>query len=193
MIVVVGGNTRNIGKTTLVCDIIRALPEMNWTAVKITQYGHSACAHEGGDCGCAPADPACPYALDEQTAVDSTDTGRYLEAGARHSFWLRTRAGLLAEGLPALREVMSRAAHVVIESNSVMQFIQPDLYLAVVDRSSGDFKLSAQKALTLADLLVTPQQLPQAVARVRELAVRPADQQAAGKLTETTMRSSGPE
>ena len=170
MIVVVGGNTRNIGKTTLVCDIIRALPQCQWTAVKITQYGHSACAQEGGDCRCAPANPACPFALDEQLEADTTDTGRYLAAGAKHSYWLRTRAGLLAEGLPALREVMAQAKNVVIESNSIMQFIRPDLYLAVVDRSSGDFKTSAKKALTLADLQVNPHQLPQAVARVRELA-----------------------
>ncbi|MCX6594684.1 MAG: hypothetical protein NTZ56_24490 [Acidobacteria bacterium] len=169
MIVVVGGNTRNIGKTTLVCDIIRALPQLNWTAVKITQYGHSACANEGGDCHCAPADPACPYALDEQLAADSTDTGRYLDAGARHSFWLRTRAGLLAEGLSALRQLLQQAENVVLESNSIMQYLKPDLYLTVVDRTSGDFKLSAQKAITLADLQVGPQQLPLAVARVQAL------------------------
>ena len=37
-IVVVGGHTRNIGKTSVVAGLISALREFNWTALKITQY-----------------------------------------------------------------------------------------------------------------------------------------------------------
>jgi hypothetical protein len=39
-LVVVGGHTRSIGKTQLVCDIIAAFPKTEWIAGKITQYGH---------------------------------------------------------------------------------------------------------------------------------------------------------
>ena len=59
-VVVVGGHTRNIGKTQLVCDLIAALPEAEWIAGKITQYGHGVCAQNGADCDCAP---------DEQVAL----------------------------------------------------------------------------------------------------------------------------
>ena len=39
-IVVVGGQSRNVGKTSLVANLIKAVPERRWTAVKITQHEH---------------------------------------------------------------------------------------------------------------------------------------------------------
>ena len=57
--VVVGGHTRSIGKTQLVCDIISAIPQAAWIAGKITQYGHGVCAQNGRDCDCAPDEHVC--------------------------------------------------------------------------------------------------------------------------------------
>ena len=37
MLVVVGGHSRNIGKTSVVSGLIRRLREYHWTALKITQ------------------------------------------------------------------------------------------------------------------------------------------------------------
>ena len=57
MLVVVGGHSRNIGKTSVVAGLIRKLRDRRWTAVKITQYGHGVCASHIGAvaCGCEPA------------------------------------------------------------------------------------------------------------------------------------------
>ena len=57
--IVVGGHTRSIGKTQLVCDLIAALPEAEWIAGKITQYGHGVCAQNGENCDCAPDEHIC--------------------------------------------------------------------------------------------------------------------------------------
>ena len=46
-IVVIGGHTRNIGKTSVVAGLIAALPHFHWTALKITQYGHGVCSANG--------------------------------------------------------------------------------------------------------------------------------------------------
>ena len=43
-IVVVGGHSRNVGKTSVVAGLIAALPEFHFAAMKITQYGHGICA-----------------------------------------------------------------------------------------------------------------------------------------------------
>src|SRR5271165_3097370 len=108
-LVVVGGHTRSIGKTQLVCDIIAAFPKTEWIAGKITQYGHGVCAQNGENCDCAPEEHVC--ALDWETHADTgTDSARFLAAGARRSFWLRTKQGYLAEGLPLLREALREAA-----------------------------------------------------------------------------------
>src|ERR1700674_548648 len=131
-LVVVGGHTRSIGKTQLVCDIIAAFPRTEWIAGKITQYGHGVCAQNGENCDCAPEAHVC--ALDWETQSDTgTDSARFLAAGAKRSFWLRTKQGYLAEGLPLLRDALKETlgdqrnenVAVIIESNSLLQFLKP--------------------------------------------------------------------
>jgi len=160
-LIVVGGHTRSIGKTQLVCDVIRAFPEENWIAGKITQYGHGVCAKNGENCGCAPDEHS--YAISwEKNAETGTDSSRFLAAGAKRSFWLRTKQGFLAEGLPLLREALAQLhpanpaelPTLILESNSVLQFVQPSLYFAVIDPSRDDFKDSARIVLDRADALV---------------------------------------
>jgi hypothetical protein len=161
-LIVVGGHTRSIGKTQLICDVIRAFPRTEWIAGKITQYGHGICAQNGENCDCAPTEHAC--ALDWETHTDTgTDSARFLEAGAKRSFWLRTKQGYLAEGLPLLRQKLGEIAKegngrdnqaVVVESNSLMRFVKPSLYFAVIDPLKDDFKESAQLALDRAHALV---------------------------------------
>jgi hypothetical protein len=161
-LIVVGGHTRSIGKTQLVCDVIAAFPSTYWIAGKITQYGHGVCAQNGENCDCAPTEHVC--ALDWEQQLDTgTDSARFLAAGAKRSFWLRTRQGFLAEGLPLLREALREAVGgvpggqslaVIVESNSVMQFVNPSLYFAVIDPQRDDFKNSAQTELDRAHALV---------------------------------------
>ncbi len=166
-LIVVGGHTRSIGKTQLVCDIISAFPKTEWIAGKITQYGHGVCAQNGENCGCAPTEHVC--ALDWERRPDTgTDSSRFLGAGATHSFWLRTKHGYLAEGLPLLRQALREAAALpgnqenralIAESNSLLQFVKPSLYFAVIDPQRDDFKESAQIALDRAHALVLRSEL----------------------------------
>jgi len=160
-LIVVGGHTRSIGKTQLVCDLIGAFPQANWVAGKITQYGHGVCAQNGENCDCAPDEHIC--AIDWETRGDTgTDSARFLAAGAKRAFWLRTKQGYLAEGMPMLRKALQQTLRenagdpttVIVESNSLMQFVKPSLYLAVVDPVREDFKDSARAALDRADVLV---------------------------------------
>ena len=106
MLVVVGGHTRNIGKTSVVAGLIAALPDLHWTAIKITQYGHGVCSSDGEPCECAVVDSEHPYAISEETEASTTDSGRFLAAGAQRSFWVRTAAGQLGEALPELRQII---------------------------------------------------------------------------------------
>lgn len=184
----VGGHTRSIGKTQLVCDVIGAFSGAGWIAGKITQYGHGVCAQNGEDCDCAPDEHVCAINW-EQSSDSGTDSARFLAAGAKRSFWLRTKQGFLAEGLPLLREALRESLEpagpiigearstrldngagmgrrdadaptgaglppIIIESNSLLQFLKPSLYFAVVDPGKEDFKESARAALDRADAIV---------------------------------------
>ncbi len=160
-VIVVGGHTRSIGKTQLVCDVIAAFPAANWIAGKITQYGHGVCAQNGENCDCAPDEHVC--AINWETRPETgTDSARFLAAGAQRSFWLRTKQGFLAEGLPLLRAALQETLAdakgelppLIVESNSLLQFLKPSLYFSVVDPAKEDFKDSARAALDRADALV---------------------------------------
>ncbi len=75
---------------------------------------------------------------------------------------MRTKQGYLAEGLPLLRSALKEAREhakgdpppLIVESNSLLQFLKPSLYFAVVDPSKEDFKDSARAALDRADAIV---------------------------------------
>ena len=160
-VIVVGGHTRSIGKTQLVCDLIAAFPNENWIAGKITQYGHGVCAQNGEDCDCAPDEHVCAITWEQR--ANETDSGRFLAAGARRSFWLRTKLGFLAEGMPLLRDALRKAEkvegnnateHVILESNTLLQFLKPSLYLMVLDPTKADFKESARLQMDRASAFV---------------------------------------
>lgn len=152
-IVVVGGHTRNIGKTGVAAGVVAAFPELAWTAIKITQFGHGVCSANGEPCDCETADHTIAIS-EERNAASGKDSSRYLAAGAERSWWVRTRQGQLAEAMPRVRRLIADAANVVIESNSVLRFLQPDLALFVADGRVADFKPSALRYLDRVDALV---------------------------------------
>ncbi len=152
---VIGGHTRNIGKTSVVAGLIAALPHLNWTAIKITQFGHNVCSANGEPCDCQTADHT--LAISEERSRDTgTDTSRFLAAGATRVFWVRTRQRQLAEAMPRLRTLIGQSENTIIESNSVLRFLQPDLSLSVLDPSIADFKPSALRYLDRTDALIVP-------------------------------------
>jgi hypothetical protein len=152
-ILVIGGHTRSVGKTSVVAGIIAALPELHWTAMKITQYGHGVCSANGEACDCVTADHSLAVSEEKDRSGDS-DTSRFLLAGADHSWWVRTQQGLLAEAMPRIRKILASTQNAIIESNSIMRFLKPDLYLTVLDPETADFKTSAQTFLDRADAVL---------------------------------------
>jgi hypothetical protein len=151
--IVIGGHSRSVGKTSVVAGLISALPEFNWTAVKITQYGHGICSANGKACDCATADHSWAIS-EERDRSEGSDTSRFLVAGAVHALWVRTEQGRLAEAMPALRQRLEGSSNVIIESNSVLKFLRPDLYLTLLDPATADFKNSAREFLDRAHAVI---------------------------------------
>jgi hypothetical protein len=152
-IVVIGGHSRSVGKTSVVAGLISALRDYDWTAVKITQYGHGVCSANGEPCDCATDDHSWAIS-EEKDRRGESDTSRFLVAGAARALWVRTEQGRLAEAMPALRKQLDGLRNVVMESNSVLKFMRPDLYLTVLDPSTEDFKNSAREFLDRASAVI---------------------------------------
>jgi hypothetical protein len=164
-IVVVGGHSRDVGKTSMVAGLIAGLRDYQWTAAKITQFGHGVCSVSAEPCECALNESEHSWSIDDELdRSGGSDTSRFLVAGAVRSIWVRTKIGMLAEAMPAFRKEIAGAQNLIIESNSVMKFLRPDLYLTVLDFSTPDFKSSALEFLDRADAVFlhsTPGARPQ--------------------------------
>jgi len=156
MLVVVGGHSRNIGKTAVTAGLIRKLRRRRWAAVKVTQYGHGICSSEGKACGCAADAGGAehPFALSEEYEPNGTDSGRFLAAGARRSFWLRTPAGELQCAAATIQKILDQNANVIMESNSVLELVRPDVFLMLLDFGCEDFKPSSLRFMDRADAFV---------------------------------------
>ena len=179
-LIVIGGHSRSVGKTSVVAGLISALPEFEWTAVKITQYGHGVCSANGEPCDCATADHSWAISEERDRSAES-DTSRFLVAGAKRALWVRTEQGRLAEAMPTLRTKIEPAEieaanNVIIESNSILKFLRPDLYLAVLDPATKDFKDSAREFLDRAHAIIlhdTPEAAAWQAVSLKPVADRP--------------------
>ena len=143
-VIVVGGSGHGVGKTALVCGLIRALPEFGWTAIKITSHDYGLGAR----------------VWEEKSAAGGTDTSRYLAAGARRAL-LITAADEEIEEL--VRQALSRCAvgggedlaeGTILESNRVLRFVDPDLCLGVEGAPGGERKASYERVAARADAVV---------------------------------------
>ena len=152
-IVVIGGHSRNVGKTSVVAGLIARLPCYNWTAFKLTQFGHGRCSLNGRPCQCETADHAWAI-TEEKDWSGKSDSSRFLVAGAKHSFWVRTAQGQLQKAMPAIQLRLQDAENAILESNSILKFIRPDVYISVLDPATEDFKSSAQRYLDRADAII---------------------------------------
>jgi hypothetical protein len=119
-IIVVGGGGRGAGKTALVCGLMRALPDIPWTAVKITTHEHGQ-------------DKTTPI-WEETAPGEGTDTARYLAAGARRALLVTAGEDGLGSIVEQILQEHSRASGVIpggiiIESNTVLRHLRPDICL----------------------------------------------------------------
>jgi hypothetical protein len=147
-VVVIGGQASGVGKTGVVCALIAGMGERRWTAIKISQLEPGE-GEDGEEVGLATVH-------EELEAGNGTDSARYLAAGAERSFWVRTKRGELAAAMPRVRALIAGSGNAIVESNSVLEFLQPDFYAVVVDPGIGDFKASSLRYLDRADALLVP-------------------------------------
>lgn len=142
-IVVVGGQSRNVGKTSVAEGLIRGLPEMGWTAIKVEPFGETG----GSEVAVS----------EEKDLASGADSSRYLAAGAVRSLWVRTRTDDLAQAMPMILKESEAEENVIIESNRILGFLQPDIYLSVLDPARADLKASAKKYVGRADAVLVPE------------------------------------
>jgi molybdopterin-guanine dinucleotide biosynthesis protein len=148
-IIVIAGTASNTGKTTLLCDLLRALtPDAPWEAIKVSRGHYRSCGKDPHAC-------CVSHLLGEQPTIRSgraetyapgKDTGRYWDAGASNVHWVIATNEQVGLGLEqALARVQT--GRVLIEGTSVLQHLKPDFAILAGDPQQPKLKPTARQAL----------------------------------------------
>ena len=149
IIIGIGGYTSNVGKTTLLCELLKAFP--GWEAIKTTRGHYRSCGKDPKAC-------CVSHLLSEKPLVRSgrketyelgKDTGRYWDAGASNVHWLICTDNQVEEGIKqALTRVKSPG--VFVEGNSFSEFVNPDHFVMVRQAGNSKIKSSARRLISKA-------------------------------------------
>ena len=140
---VVGGHSRKVGKTSVAAGLIEAFCEYPWTAAKISSHWHMD----------SPATEICVI-HEESNREGESDSSRYLAAGAVRSFWIRVKEDRAEDAVRQFLPILKSSPFVIIESNCILHHLQPDLYIMVLRADVEDFKESARETLSRANAVV---------------------------------------
>ena len=147
IVIGVGGFTSNVGKTTLMCELLRAFP--GWEAIKTTRGHYRSCGKDPKACCVSHLLSEEPLVRSgrEETFELGKDTGRYWEAGASNVHWLIATDNQIEKGIQqALAKV--RSTGVFVEGNSFAEFVETDGFVMVRRADSDKIKTSARRAIS---------------------------------------------
>lgn len=151
-IVAVSGFSSNVGKTTLVCELLRHLP--GWEAIKLTRGHYRSCGREPETCCVSDLLQDKPVVRSgrESNYALGKDTGRFWDSGAANVHWVIVSDDQVEQGIT---EALSRvkAEGVVIEGNSFLQYVEADVAIMCSRAEGGKIKKSARETLSKSDLL----------------------------------------
>ncbi len=128
-LLIVAGNARNVGKTTLATGLITAwASEYYITGLKVSSIRPGDQSFHGTHSGSDPD----TFIIQEETGSDeSKDTCRMLMAGARKAFYIRSRDEFIPEAMEAFLKMIPHKGMVICESRSLGEFVKPDLLVVI--------------------------------------------------------------
>jgi molybdopterin-guanine dinucleotide biosynthesis protein len=136
VIIGVGGAHSGAGKTTYASLLLRKFK--GWGAIKYTKTAlYSSVIDERG-------------ILSE----DDKDTKRMLDAGAERVLWVQAPPAELGEVLPMAVERLSDLKGIVVEGNSAIEFLRPDIIIFISGSDPQRTKETGKEILKKADAVV---------------------------------------
>jgi hypothetical protein len=149
----VGGTGRFVGKSTFAEMLIKKFSAGHpIVALKISNIkpGDGAVHGWHGD------QLKEPFKIEEElVAGDDKDTRRFLAAGAKRSFFLRSFEESLPQAMEAFFKLIDQDTLLVAESNTLRNHIHPGAFIMVTDASKPVDKKEAINLLDQADRVFT--------------------------------------
>ena len=137
VIIGIGGAHSNAGKTTCASLLLENLD--GWGAIKYSKTDlYSSITDD-------------PDILGE----DNKDTKRFLDAGALRVLWVKSPVNELKDVLPMAVERLSALSGIIVEGNSAIEFLRPDIIIFIFGRQPERLKKGAKDILSKADAVVS--------------------------------------
>lgn len=120
----IAGNGRNVGKTTLACKIIAYFSEKHEVnAVKISPHFHAF--NEG-----EVLFKSLEFVIYRENKLTGKDSSRMLRAGAKNVYYVTAQQNQLNEVLNALLPLINNGL-TIVESGGLNEFVEPGLFFFV--------------------------------------------------------------
>lgn len=193
IVIGVGGVSSNVGKTTLVCDLLASFPGLE--AIKTTRGHYRSCGKDSEACCVSHllADEPVLRSGREETYEAGKDTGRYWDAGASNVHWMIATDAQVEKGIKLALDRVSSVG-VIVEGNSFSEYVPVDYFVMVRRPELSGIKKSAKRALGKSSAIYvssegrvmdemsqlpvfTPESFLDLVGRVREVVLTRANRQ----------------
>jgi molybdopterin-guanine dinucleotide biosynthesis protein len=149
--IIIGGTGRNTGKTTLAEKLIEKFgKQVPVTAVKMANikpgsehfHGHKTTSFHQ------------KIRIEQESALNGNkDSMRFLKAGAEISWYIQTKDEFLEETFPEIEKRLSSADWIICESNSLIHYVQPGIFIMVKGEETAWTK-NVSGLLEKADVIV---------------------------------------
>ncbi len=155
-IICIGGAHSGCGKTTVAEILLRNL-EGDWGAIKYTKTAFYSSVTE----------------VTEENDLPGKDTARLRASGAKRVIWVQSPEDQVQEPLQIALNLLSECQGVVVEGNSAIEFLNPDIVIFVFGEDKDRIKPSAERIIPRADIVVS--QAPSADERIKTIVLSETD------------------
>ncbi|GER92431.1 hypothetical protein A45J_0147 [hot springs metagenome] len=163
LLIGIGGAHSGAGKTTLAVAILRYFK----THPPIYPFTHS------------PKYGAIKYTktafytsiIDDKNILyqKDKDTRRLFDAGAEEVLWVQSPANEINNVMPIAIGRLSHLDCIIIEGNSAIEFLEPDVVVFITNVSNKNIKPSASRVLKQADIVIEKRPLHYSSKNIHEL------------------------
>jgi molybdopterin-guanine dinucleotide biosynthesis protein len=137
IVIGIGGAHSSAGKTTYASLLLQRL--RGWGAIKYTKTSIYASITDDRDI----------------LSTENKDTRRMLDSGAERVIWVQSPPSELGEVLPLAVERLSDLKGIVVEGNSAIEFLRPDIILFIFGTERESIKESAKGILNKAHIVIS--------------------------------------
>ncbi len=169
-LLLIGGNTRHIGKTTLACEIIRIFSAtQSIVACKLTSIYKNDARHHGEHDLIMEKDFQI---TEELTDILLKDTGKMLRCGAKQAFYLQARDNVVDKTWQTFIHQVSKKGMLVCESRSLRRFVEPGIFIYLKSSRVENEKPGHLELEKSADVVITDPKLADIAALAKRISVR---------------------